>query len=711
MNAPILENRFVQELFSKAFKSRDKKIFVSKRLVKLLKPEMISMENTTPYLDMIEFSAVVAKELKTTVTQVSTTLETLRIKGKEDEIKTILRDKKHLEKELNCAIDSYAEIKQLYSCIPTLTHQQVISKAIAHRILHVCFRYIPKIDSYRLGLIYQILREQKKTFDEQKEKPDEPGAIVEYHLGEIRLTSIKAFIKFVKRKKKLTLPKGLIHGHTGKASNNYRWTEELKWIVTLFALSKPTRVSASEIRDAIENLIEDNPELRDKHGIVPLSEPSILNFLNEESKAYISFAKDEPLEFKRKIVGVLKFDPPSAPMVKIGIDGYVLQCVSKGSDDAKRYVQVLAVIIKDLRTMATLGAAVSETENSETVLKAWRAYFQTTKGEMAREVAFDGHLAYQSKSMENLLSMLKRDGVDIKVSKTANYQGRYERSNLDFQDKYLSNSISYIGPGIKSKGVNAHPSKIFKLELTREEYLKDMDEMKRIVLHLIMQEANFGTLRKRAPIESPMGRFRYETHNPLKTYNDSDIAYMTHERHISTVKGCGVLIKKDKEVFIYNRRDFNTATNLNGKSVDVYINQEERQGVAHIFRRGTIEYLGQLYYLATIPEALFDRSEAHSDMIKMYGKDVAEITDQLENSIVDMQTEVTKFLKGKDYREYLNAAKIKKRIDTNYIGYQLGVSEPKPEPEMKWSNSKKSRIKRRNKLEDKNLKGDLFDTY
>lgn len=710
MKQSIMENRFVKELFSKSFKRRDKKLFISRKLLKLLKPEILSGESNSPYLDMVEFSVSVAKELKTSVTQVSTALETLRVEKEQNEIETILRDKADHENELNYAIEGYAEIKQLYSCIPTLSHQQVVSKSIAHCILHVCFRYIPKINSYRLGLIYEILLEQKKKFDEQPTSYDAVESIVEYHLGEIRLTSLEAFIKFVKRKKLQTLPKGLIHGHTGKVSNNHKWSEALKWIVTLFALSKPTRVSASEIRDAIENLLDDNPELRDEQGIVPLSEPSISKFLAEEAKPYISFAKDEPLEFKRKVVGVLKFDPPSAPLVKIGVDGYVLQCVSKGSED-KKYVQLLAVKIKDLRTMATLGIGISETEDSETVLKAWREYFHTTKGEIAREVAFDGHLAYQSKKTKNLLSMMVRDGVDVKVSKTANYQGRYERSNLDFQDKYLSNSISYIGPGIKSKGVNAHPSRIFKLELTREEFLKDMDEMKRIVRHLIMEEANFGTLRKRQPIESPMSRFRSETHNHLKVYSEPFIAYMTHEWHMSTIMGCGIIIKKDKEVFIYSKRDFNTATKLNNELIDAYINQDERQGAAHIFRRGTTEYLAQLNYLATIPEALFDRSEAHSDLIRMYGKDVAEITDQLEDSIVNMQTEVSKFLKGKDYREYLNAATIKKRIDSQYIGYQLGVSEPKPEPEMKWANSRKSRIKRRIQKGEQNFKEDLFDTY
>lgn len=711
MKQPILKNRFVQELFSKSFKRRDKKLFISRKLLQLLKPEILSGESNSPYLDMIEFSASVAKELKTSVTQVSTALNTLRIEQEQNEIKTILRDKEDHEKELNYAIEGYAEIKQLYSCIPTLSHQQVISKSIAHCILRVCFRYISKINSYRLGLIYKILLEQKKKFDKQSTSYDAVESIVEYHLGEIRLTSPESFIKFVKRKKLQTLPKGLIHGHTGKVSNNHKWSEALKWIVTLFALSKPTRVSASEIRDAIENLLEDNPELRDEQGIVPLSEPSISKFLAEDAKPYISFAKDEPLEFKRKVVGILKFDPPSAPLVKIGVDGYVLQCVSKGSED-KKYVQLLVVKIKDLCTMATLGIGISETENSETVLEAWKEYFHTTDGEMAREVAFDGHLAYQSKQTKNLLSMMVRDGVIVKVSKTANYQGRYERSNLDFQDKYLSNSISYIGPGIKSKGVNAHPSRIFKLELTREEFLKDMGEMKRIVRHLIMEEANFGTLRKRLPIESPMSRFRSETHNHLKVYSAPFIAYMTHEWHMSTIIGCGIIIKKDKEVFIYNRRDFNTATKLNDVLVDAYVNQDERRGSAHIFRRGTTEYLGTLDFLTTIPEALFDRSEVHSDLIRMYGKDVAEITDQLEDTIVNMQTEVTKFLKGKDYREYLNAATIKKRIDSQYIGYQLGVSEPKPEPEMKWANSRKSRIKRRiQKGEEQNFKGDLFDTY
>lgn len=711
MKTTMLDNRFIQTILTKSFKKRNKKIFVSKKLLKILKVESFCSNDLSPYPDMIEFSNEIAKVLKTNMIKVSSTLRILEEKKGEDEIKQILEDKEDHRRELNGAIKSYPEFKSFYSHLPNLTHQVVISKAIAHCILNVCFHYIPKVNSYRIGLIYEILREEKKRFEESQAKKDyNCWEVFEYHCGEIPLTSLEAFIKFVKRKKKATLPKGLIHGHTGNVSNNYKWTESLKWVVTLFAISRPTRVSGGDIRDAIENLLEDNPELRDEHGIIPLDESTILKFLKEEAAPYISFAKDEKLEFKRKILGILRFHPPSAPLMKIGGDGYVFQCICEG-DEESSYIQFLAVKIKDLATMATLGIAINETEDSETVLKAWREYFITTKGEMAREIAFDGHLSYQSKQMHNFLSMIERDGVVVKISKHANYQGRFERSNLDFQDKYLANTVSYIGPGIKSKGVNAHPSKIFKVILRSKEFLKDKEEMKRILYHLVREEANLGTLRKRQPWISPMKRFISEEHNHLKVYDDRFVAYMTCERHFSIIEGCGVIIKKDKEVFVYNRRDFNTALKLNGELVDVYIRQENRLGLVHVFKRGTTEFLTELNYLATIPEALFDRTDTHKNLIKMYGKDVTSITDQFKDSIVNMRTEVTKFLKGKEYEQYLNAAKIKKRIDTSYIGYQIGVSEPKPEPEMIWSNSRKSRIKRRTQRGDGSVKDDLFDTY
>jgi hypothetical protein len=711
MKTTVLENRFVQGLLTKSFRKRDKKTFISKQLLKILQIENHCINDVSPYPDMVEFSAEVARGLKTSMVAVSSILKIIEEKEGEAEIKQILRDKEDHRRELNSAVKNYPEFKSFYSSIPNLTHQEVVSKAIAHCILNVCFQYIPRINSYRLGLIFDILREEKKKFEDSEEKKGyDCTDIVEYHCGQIRLTSLEAFIKFVKRKKKKTLPEGLKHGHSGKVSNNYKWTESLKWIVTLFSISRPTHVSAGDIQDAIENLLEDNPGLRDEQGIIPLDESTISKFLREEAAPYISFAKDDPLEFKRKIVGVLRFYPPSAPLVKVGIDGYVFQCISEG-DDESGYIQLLAVKIKDIATLATLGIAINETEDSETVLQAWREYFTTTKGEMAREIAFDGHLAYQSKKTHNFLGMIQRDGVDVKISKHANYQARFERSNLDFQDKYLANTISYIGPGIKSKGVNAHPSKIFKVVLRSKEFLKDKQEMKRILYHLVREEANLGTLRKRHAWTSPMKRFISEEHNPLKVYEERFVAFMTYEHHFSSILGCGVIVKKDKEVFVYNKRDFNTATKLNGELVDVYIKQEDRHGPAHVFKRSTTEFLIELNYLATIPEALFDRTDVHKDLIKIYGKDVVSITDQFEDSIVNMRTEVTKLLKGKEYEQYLNAAKIKKRIDTSYVGYQLGVSEPKLEPAMTWANSRKSRIKRRAQRGDESVKGDLFDTY
>lgn len=711
MKTTLLDNRFVQDLLTKSFKKRNKKIYINKRLIKILKPQDISVTEDSPYLDMVEFSAEVAKELQINMVAVNMALKVLEEKEQDDEIKRILQDKEGHRIELSIAIQNYPEFKSLYSSNLTLTHQQVVSKAIAHCILNVCFGYISgRVDSYRLGLIFDILREEKKKFEETKEQNEFGGSvIVEYHCGQIPLTSLEAFIKFVKRKKETRLPKALKHGLTGKVSNNSKWTESLKWVVTLFAINSPTHVSAGDIQDAIENLLEDNPELRE-HGIISLKESTISKFLALEAKPYISFAKDDPLEFKRKILGVLRFSPPSAPLTKVGADGYVFQCICEG-DDENSYIQFLAVKIKDLATLATLGIAINETENSETILKAWREYFMTTKGEMAREIAFDGHMAYQSKQMLNFLSMIQRDGVEVKISKHANYQARFERSNLDFQSKYLANTISYIGPGIKSKGVNAHPSKVFKVVLRSKEFLKDKEEMKRILYHLVREEANLGTLRKRHSWTSPMKRFATELHNHLKVYKEQYIAYMTYEHHFSSIVGCGVIIKKDKEAYVYNKRDFNTATTLNGKLVDVYVRQEERLGVVYVFKRGTTEFLTELNYLATIPEALFDRTEAHSDLIKIYGRDVVSITDQFEDSIVNMRTEVTKFLKGKEYEQYLNAAKIKKRIDTSYVGYQIGVSEPKPEPAMKWANSRKSRIKRKSQRGDESFNGDLFDTY
>lgn len=711
MKSTVLENSFVQGLLLKSFKQRDKKTFISKRLLKILIPESPIVNDVSPYPDMIEFSAEVARRLKTSVVAVTSTLKVLEEKEEEGEIKQILKDKEDHREELKSAIRNYPEFKSFYSSIPNLTHQQVVSKAIAHCILNVCFQYIPKVNSYRLRLIFDILREEKKNFEEKEERKDyDSSDLVEYHCGQIRLTSFESFIKFVKRKKEKTLPKGLKHGNTGKVSNNYHWTESLKWVVTLFAISRPTNVSAGDIQDAIENLLEDNPWLRDEQGIVPLDESTISKFLREEAAPYISFAKDDQLEFKRKVVGCLRFYPPSAPLSKIGADGYVFQCICEG-DEESNYIQLLAVKIKDIATLATLGIAIDETEDSETVLKAWREYFTTTKGEMAREIAFDGHLAYQSKKMRNLLSMIQRDGVEIKISKHANYQGRFERSNLDFQDKYLANTISYIGPGIKSKGVNAHPSKIFKVVLRSKEFLKDKEEMKRILYHLVREEANLGTLRKKHSWTSPMKRFISEEHNHVKVYDERYVAYMTYEHHFSSILGCGVIVKKDNEVFVYNKRDFNTVKTLNGELVDVYVRQENRHGVAFVFKRGTTEFLTELNYLTTIPEALCERTEAHRDLIKIYGKDVVSITDQFKDSIVNMQTEVTKLLKGKEYEQYLNSAKIKKRIDTSYIGYQIGVSVPKPEPTMIWANSRKSRIKRRAQRGDESINGDLFETY
>jgi len=503
----------------------------------------------------------------------------------------------------------------------------------------------------------------------------------------IPLKNEEAFRKYVQRAKKNGIIKTLVNkGRGKKLPQRSLWTDVLKYLVILYATCKPTKTSSKEISRDIENLISDYPDVI-KKGVSPVSPSAIRAFIREEGgTALISFAKDNKNDFKRKILGVLRFLPPSAPLVQVGVDGYHFQVVC-ADDETEKPIQLVAIVIYDFKTKAVLGLAFGKSENNVVYRKAWQDFFKTTGNKLPRQIVMDRFSAYTCEKVRNLNLLLNANGVHFTKTSQPNNNGRLERFFGVIQNFYQGSvlSCSYVGSSITSKSDNARPNKQVQVNIRKKMFLKGESEMIHLLTYILKEEYNkkFDAINGK----SPMDLFTTEESDHIAKITDSEVAFATFEGHRCTIAGSGVIIRKEKQLYLFKKRSLKVATKFFRKQVDVYIDPNAPKGGAYIFQMGVRRFHFLMPHLSIVPSALYDRTESDKDFIRCYNKETRELLAAFQALFKHMDDTIDKELNGIDFKASREAAKIKKRADGAFLQTQLGLTATKPEPPQAYANS------------------------
>ena len=598
------------------------------------------------------------------------------------------------------AKESYRDHFHHFAHLTYLTEREQTELAISYGYLEIIVPHANRADDR--NLLFQILLTEKalktaQPFEHLKVQKDGSLQTKEPN-HRIPLTNEEAFRKYVQRAKDKGIVPALVNkGRGEKRPQLSLWTEIMQFLVILYAVCKPTRTSYAEISRDISNLLEDHPELKHK-GVSRVADSTIGEFIREQGKALISFAKDHPNDFKRKILGVLRFLPPSSPLVQVGVDGYHVQTVC-ADDDTQKPIQLVAIVIYDFKTKAVLGLAFGKTENNVIYRRAWQDYFATTGNRLPRQIVMDKFIANNCQKTHNLNLLFDSHGVDITRSSQPNNNGRLERFFGTIQNFYQGSvlSCSYIGSSITSKSDNARPSKSVQINIRKSTFLKGESEMVHLLTHIFKEGYNkkFSVVNG----QSPMKLFTDEKSNHVSKISDADVAYATYEAHRCTVVGCGVIIKRDKHLYLYKNRNLEVARKFFRREVDVYVNAEKPTDSVWIFQKGVRKFHFKMMHIEIVHSAHYDRTEADKEFLRAYNKETRELIAAFQAVFEHMEDAVDTILEGVDYKASREAAKIKKEADGAFLQTQIGLTPAKPEPPQAFTNglskpwSKKKKIK------------------
>lgn len=587
--------------------------------------------------------------------------------------------------------EDYRYYQSIYAQFDYLSSDKVVDLAKLHSLLILIWQFMH--DKSKLKFIFDHLKKNTYGVD-------------------IPLTSFDSFHRYLRRKRSKGLPAALTHGLYGRPSNNHEITPFMKKVLVYLATMIPTRAHVYSIKEDLDYLIQSVPSVKEV-GIYSLSESKISSFLKEpEAGNLIRFAKDDPIEFRREVIGVMRFTRASAPLVRIYIDGYNFQVQYKNGKIPDR---LTGVFISDDFSNYIVSHVIGDSENYDLVMAALRLFFEKTKGELPREIVVDKYTYRIISKNKSLIELLKRYGIEkgkgLIVSSNPNAKAMLERFFGTFQQRFMPSSIHYIGPSIKSKQTHSHPFRDFRVHLQ-----KNLPERFDLILELnklIKVHFNKEYISPRQSIlATPENRFKEWDSNPLaKIDMKLIIPILFFELHSITVKAGAVLIRRGNDFLLYYLRDFDFINKYNGKKVDGYIDTKEGAQKIHLYEENCNVFIAEINQFRLIPIAAFDRTEDDKFILTKFSKESMELLLLFEEELIKCEETVRTALNGIDIRNLTNLARRKKEQSLEQdLADQVGISSPKKDPILFHAN--KSRRNRRgvNALEELGIDivGDTF---
>ena len=146
-----------------------------------------------------------------------------------------------------------------------------------------------------------------------------------------------------------------------------------------------------------------------------------------------------------------------------------------------KFKRLTLVRLQDSCSKKIVGYSIGESENTVLIMDALKDAVNKT-GCIPFEVLTDNHAFNQTNEAKNLQQLFKNKGCVWTITQNPQHKAIIERYNQHL-DNYFKSYFGYLGQGIRSKGIEAHP----KPELI-DRYCKDFiedNEVKAIVVDVI----------------------------------------------------------------------------------------------------------------------------------------------------------------------------------------------------------------------------------
>ena len=486
----------------------------------------------------------------------------------------------------------------------------------------------------------------------------------------IPIESKNYFYKYLKRIEKIGLPHGLLHGSRGKPSHNLKLTLTMKELI-IYLKSYGNFTSCRDISDNLKELKKDHKEIE------CIDESTIRNYLaTHESDNLTLLARQGYRSFEAKILGYLPLNRTKDPLSKIIIDGYVTQVKCEG--ESLSPIKLLIFAIMDSFS-GYVVIEIGEVEDYNLIRRTFEKFLSFTGYKMPMEVVSDGHTSSQSRYFETFRKYLKDNKVTWVVTPNPRRKSQLERWFGTLQQIYLTKIVGYVGEGIKSRRKDAHPSEEVLMIVKSREYLKNRNELIRL-LYSAVDDYNTNAHFKDAA--SPLDLYHLKKPINFIQLQDFHLPYFFWDKHEVSIHGSMIILRRtiaDKvKRWFYRKAEFDFSL-LNGSQVDVYHKPEEDQFV-YLFERKSMKFICKVDKHLAANEAITDQSDADRKIIADFGISKVKLHDAYINRLEEIETNLKEKF-GIDPRELRGKAEFKKRED-EYEGYELGLATRTREPDI-----------------------------
>lgn len=582
-------------------------------------------------------------------------------------------------------------------------HQKALTLAILRAIL-------PLVQKFKKGLInyfFVVLKNEKKAIDERsqaatKDKFELIRKPVEF---EIPLTSQNYFYKYLKRMLRLGIPRGLVHQGKGKPSNHLKLTQVIKDII-IYLKSYGNPTSGSDIHNDLKNWFRDNPELSKNEKLPDVD--TVRDFLaTSEATNLTTLSTMGYQKFESRILGYLPLDRPKYPLSKVSMDGYYVQVICE--DKELGAMSFVGFFIQDNFSDA-IWCDFDDSENFKIIGRVWEDFLISNSYRFPYQVVCDKFTDTQTKCFPNLRKFIEDSGVIWDPNSDPKAKAKLERWFGTWQSVALSKIVGYRGEGIRSKRPFAHPSRDVLLVISKKDFLKGKNEVKRL-LKSSVDDYNKNAFFEGANAPFTVHRLKKPIHaKQLQPYHP---AYFFWTKHQVTISGSMVIVREEKKRWYYRDTDFNFSLK-NGTRVDVYHNPDDDK-LAYIFEEGTDKFISSIRRHYSAQEAKAEQTVEDKKIIASFGiskkklhQDYIDEIDGIRTRLIDAGIDPDKLRQEADF----------KKLADQYDGYRAGIASPTQEPNLEMMHRFRkpgSRSRKKTNIEavapKKKRASELIDTF
>lgn len=487
-----------------------------------------------------------------------------------------------------------------------------------HAVIDLILQFKKK-KGFSVGLIFSLLNE------------------LNFEDFTVSLNSPSYFGKWLKSAERNGIAATLIHGNSGKPSNNLKLNKAVKELI-LYLAGDINKVSARETCQRVNTMLLANPWI---NGARTLSKSKVSDFLKEpQNKNLIEYQQLSKRGYVDSITPSLLVNSPEFPCDQFAIDGTKLQFALKDNDDKPVYMTLMTVIDNFSRRL--MGYALGKSENVDLAMEALKMAILSSIYRLPDQLIYDGGSAFKGDFRDRTLAYASSLGVGLIKAPLPTTKGIIERSFKTLQSTVFNKHIGYIGEGIRSKSPKARPNDDLLILLRKPEYLRNENQI-RSLLDEMIHTYNHQSLLENGL--SPAELYREKPPKHSIKISPHQLAYMLDVKKTRKADRSTVTIKTDYER-VYSTYDAALMLKTNNEDVDVYFDPKDDKE-AFIFKENTDEFLGKYELRMRVTMARATRTKAdiaglvsHLKKKKKAISDVKDKSEQIHKSVKDRHGDI-----------------------------------------------------------------------